>query len=123
MHASEDQLAVELEAGALRTRGEEWGDQCVRHCDLPPGTDLRPLLQGLPGDRCECPHHGYVFSGSINVQYADGSVEVSRAGDLYYWPAGHVGWTDEGVRFIEFSPADQIRPVLAHLAAQVAAAH
>ena len=46
--------------------------------------------------------------------------DVNRAGDLYYWPGGHTGWTDEGVVFVEFSPADEIRPVLEHLGAQLA---
>ena len=47
--------------------------------------------------------------------------EVTSAGDLYYWPGGHTGWTDEGVTFVEFSPADAIKPVLEHLAAQLSA--
>ena len=61
-----------------------------------------------------------VTAGSITVRYEDGTEEVSRAGDLYHWPAGHTGWTDEGVTFIEFSPADDLRPVLEHVAAQLA---
>jgi hypothetical protein len=114
------ELATELEVGDIHTKGEDWGDLCVRHIDLPAGADLRPLLRGLPGDRCDCPHWGYVLEGSINVQYADGTIDVNEAGDLYYWPGGHTGWTDEGVVFIELSPADEIKPVLEHLGAQLA---
>jgi hypothetical protein len=120
MHANERQLAIEMEVGEITTRGEEWGDQIVRHLSLPPGADFRPLLKGLPGDVCDCPHWGYVLEGSIQVQYADGTVELNRAGDFYYWPGGHTGWTDEGVTFVEFSPADELRPVLAHIGAQLA---
>ena len=76
----------------------------------PPGADFTPLFKGLPGDLCQCPHWGYIVEGSITVRYADGTEEVNRAGDLYYWPGGHTGWTDEGVVFIEFSPADEIAP-------------
>jgi hypothetical protein len=61
-----------------------------------------------------------VLEGSITIRYADGTEEISRAGDAYYWPGGHTGWTDEGVRFVEFSPADEIQPVLAHIGAQLA---
>ena len=84
-----------------------------------PGADFRPLLRGLPGDLCHCPHWGYVLAGSIHLRYADGTEEVSRAGDAYYWPAGHTGWTEEGVTFLEFSPATELRPVLEHLTAQL----
>ena len=51
---------------------------------------------------------------------ADGTQEVNRAGELYYWPGGHTGWTDEGVTFIEISPAAEIREVMEHLAAKMA---
>ena len=92
----------------------------MRNIDLPAGADLRPLLAGLPEDRCACPHWGYVMEGSITLRCADGSEETTRAGDLYYWPGGHTAWTDEGVKFVEFSPAEEIAPVLAHLGAQLA---
>ncbi len=31
-----------------------------------------------------------------------------------------MAWTDEGVKFVEFSPAAEIQPVLDHLGAQLA---
>ncbi len=120
MRASENEIDIELEVGDIVTRGEEWGGQLVRHLSLPPGADFTPLFKGLPDDRCQCPHWGYVVEGSINLRFADGTEETSRAGDLYYWPGGHTGWTDEGVTFIEFSPARELRPVLDHVAAQLA---
>jgi hypothetical protein len=119
MRAAANEMPVELEVGDIHTRGTEWGEQSVRHCNLPAGTDLTPLFKGLPGDLCDCPHWGYVIAGSIHVRYADGTEDVNRAGDLYYWPGGHTGWSDEGVTFVEFSPAVEIRPVLAHLGAQL----
>jgi len=120
MHANEEQLAVELEVGEIHTRGEEWGSQLVRHVTLPPSADFRPLLKGLPGDACDCPHWGYVIDGSITIRYADGTEEQNRAGDLYYWPGGHTAWTDDGVTFVEFSPAAELRPVLDHIGMQLA---
>ena len=119
MRASEKELDVELEVSGIVTRGEEWGGQLVRHLSLPPGADFRPLFKGLPGDACQCAHWGYVIAGSIHVGYADGTEELNRAGDLYYWPGGHTGWTDEGVTFIEFSPAADLWPVLEHVGAQL----
>jgi len=119
MHASISEIPVEMQLGDITTRGADWGDLTVRTLDLPPGTDFRPLLAGLPEDRCACPHWGYVISGSITVRYADGTEETSSAGDLYYWPGGHTGWTDEGVVFLEYSPAKEIAPVLSHIASKV----
>jgi hypothetical protein len=120
MKANTSELAVELDVDGILTRGEEWGGQLVRHLSLPPGADFTPLLRGLPGDRCECPHWGYVVEGSFTVRYADGTEETTEAGDLYYWPGGHTGWTVDGVTFIEFSPAEDLRHVLEHVGAQFA---
>lgn len=120
MRAAEHELQIELEVGEIVTRGEDWGGQVVRHLALPASTDFTPLLKGLPGDVCPCPHWGYILAGSIHLRYADGTEEINRAGDLYYWPGGHTGWTDEGVTFVEFSPAENIRPVLEHIGAQFA---
>ncbi len=113
------EMATELEVGEIHTKGEEWGGLLVRHCDLPPGADFTPLFEGLPDDRCASAHWGCILEGSIHVRYADGTEEVSRAGDLYYWPGGHTAWTEEGVVFIELSPADDLRPVLEHVGARL----
>lgn len=114
-----DGMPIELEVDGIVTRSSEGGDVLARHIDLPPGVDFTPLFKGLPGDLCPCPHWGYVLSGSIRLRFADGSEELSSAGDVYYWPGGHTGWTEEGVTFLEFSPTAEIVPVLGHLAAQL----
>lgn len=122
MRTAKNDLAIELDTGGILTRGEEWGGLSVRYLSLPAGADFTPLFVGLPGDMCQSAHWGYVMEGSINVRYADGTEDVSRAGDLFYWPGGHTGWTDEGVVFIEFSPAEDIRPVLEHIGGQLSPA-
>ena len=113
-------MPIELQVGGIETRASECGDVLARHIELPPGVDFTPLLKGLPGDLCPCPHWGQVLAGSIRVRYADGTEELTSAGEVYYWPGGHTGWTDEGVTFLEFSPTAAITPVLEHLAAQLA---
>lgn len=113
-------LPLEMKVDAIETRGAEWGDQMIRHLDLPAGIDFTPLFVGLPGDMCQCPHWGVVLEGSVKLRYADGTEETTSAGQAYYWPAGHTGWTDEGVKFIEFSPTAEILPVLEHLAVKMA---
>jgi len=119
MRATVPEIPVEMKVDGIETRGVDWGGQLVRHLDLPAGVDFTPLFVGLPGDMCQCPHWGWVLSGSIHLRYADGTEEVTRAGEAYYWPAGHTGWTDEGVVFVEFSPAADLAPVLEHLGRQM----
>jgi hypothetical protein len=121
MRSDIEGIPVELKVDGIETHGVTWGDILVRHLDLPAGVDFTPLLKGLPGDLCQCPHWGYVLEGAITVQYADGTQETTGAGELYYWPGGHTGWTDNGVVFMEFSPAEQLQPILEHLGAQLSA--
>jgi len=121
MHGRFDSVPLEMKQGEIETRGVDWDGTTVRVVALPAGVDFTPLLAGLPGDLCQCPHWGLVQRGSMHVRYADGSEEVTSAGELYYWPGGHTGWSGpDGVTFIELSPTDQITPVLTHLAARMA---
>ena len=95
---------------------ETWGGLTVALMSLPANTDATPLLVGLPDDKCQCPHWGYVLKGSMHIGYTDGSEEVVKAGDIFYLPAGHTGWTDEDVSWIEVSPATEYAEVMAHVA-------
>jgi hypothetical protein len=88
-----------------------WGDLLVEFESFPAGLDTTPLLRGLPGDACPCPHWGYVFSGSFEVRYAD-RTEVVRAGDAFYLAPGHVPVFLEDTEMFELSPAAQLREVL-----------
>ena len=119
MNSSLNQIPVEVVAGEIDIRGDKWGDQSVRFVQLPAGADMTPLLKGLPDDLCACPHYGYVLEGSMTIRFADGSEETTTAGEAFYWRGGHTGWTTTGAKFLEFSPAAEIAPVLAHLAPQL----
>ena len=72
--------------------------------------DLAPMLSGLPGGRCSCPHWGYVLKGRMIVRYADHE-EVCEAGDAFYMPPGHTPAADAGTEFIQISPSDQLQEV------------
>jgi len=100
MRASSHELP-ELLGSAIR--GSDWGDLRCAILSLPAGTDVAPLLKGLPNDACPCPHWGYVIKGQVRVIYRD-SEEVIRAGDLYYLPAGHTAIVEEDYEALEFSP-------------------
>lgn len=120
MQTTTRNMPIEMQVDGIETRASECDGVLARHIQLPPGVDFTPLFKGLPGDLCQCPHWGYVLAGSIRLRYADGTEELSSAGDVYHWRGGHTGWTDEGVTFLEFSPTAEIQPVLEHLAAQMA---
>jgi hypothetical protein len=72
--------------------------------------DLAPMLSGLPGGRCPCPHWGYVLKGRMTVRYADHE-EVCEAGDAFYMPPGHTPAAEAGTEFIQISPSDQLQEV------------
>src|SRR6186997_2371663 len=71
--------------------------------------DSTPMMKGLPDDRCQCPHWGYVLSGKLIFRYADRE-EVFEAGDAFYTPPGHVPALHEaGTELVMFSPAEELR--------------
>ena len=109
MRSPVNELPLEMQVGEIETRGVDWGDQLVRHIDLPAGTDFTPLFVGLPGNMCQCPHWGYVLSGRLAFRYAGGE-EVFEAGDAFYTPPGHAPVVREaGTEFVMFSPADELK--------------
>ena len=65
------------------------------------------MLKGLPDDRCQCPHWGYVIAGTLRYRTAEGE-EVFTAGDLYHIPAGHVPVMEAGLEYVEFSPSEAL---------------
>ena len=103
MRTNANELPVVFEAGPAQIRATDWGGLRALLISLPAGTDATPLLQGLPGDRCQCPHWGYVRKGQVTVTYAD-SAETFRSGDLYYMPPGHTIVAVDDLELIEFSP-------------------
>jgi len=72
--------------------------------------DGAPFFRGLPDDRCQSPHWGYVLAGSVTFRYAD-HAETFEAGDAYYAPPGHVPVrTAPGTEALQFSPTEEVRP-------------
>lgn len=108
-------LPERLKAGDLCVQGVDWGGLNIARIRFPKGSDAKPLLEGLPGNVCQCPHWGVVLKGSIHVDYSDGRRETVRAGQVYYWPPGHSVSVDEDYEAIEFSPQDEMGEVIEHL--------
>jgi hypothetical protein len=72
--------------------------------------DQTPILKGLPDDRCQCPHWGYVLKGKLTYRFADHD-EVFEAGDAFYLPPGHVPLAEAGSELVQFSPTEALREV------------
>jgi hypothetical protein len=117
MRAGLDELTVEYDEDGVEIRGARWGDMAVDRMRLAAGTDLSPSLAALPDGLCSGDHYGVVLEGDITVRYGDGTEETTRAGELYYWPAGHTARTEGGVVCILLTPLAQVERMEQLLAA------
>src|ERR1700712_3343391 len=120
MNGAFDDLPIEVQQGALVTRYAEWGEMGVRYARVPAGTDMSPVLQGLPNDRCPSPHWGVVLQGAVHIENADGTKETTRAGEAYFWPAGHTAHMDKDTAFLEIGPVGAMRQFSEHAKAKFA---
>ena len=84
--------------------------------------DLAPLFTGLPDDRCQCPHWGYVVKGRLTYTYTDGTIDDIKAGEAYYARPGHTPKLWAGTEVVEFSPADALAQTMEVVMRNVAAA-
>jgi hypothetical protein len=105
MRSSRQDLPVAVEMPEGMIRQVNWGGMIVESGDVRQTMDGAPLFKGLPDDRCQCPHWGYVLQGRMRFKFADHE-EVYSAGDVYYAPPGHTPVLEAGCEYIEFSPID-----------------
>ena len=107
MHASRADLPAQV-LGEYEGRFVDWGETRVAIETMPANfpPDESPFA-GLPDDRCQCPHWGYVAKGAFTVTYLDGTEERVNAGDVYHLRPGHFVQTLEPTEVIEFSPVHE----------------
>ena len=95
--------------GPVVDRSDQLEGYTVNFVSFREDVDATPLMKGLPDDRCQCPHWGYVVSGKLTFRYADRE-EIFEAGDAFYTPPGHVPVKHEpGTEIVTFSPAEELR--------------
>ena len=75
-------------------------------------TDLTPFFKGLPDDRCQCAHWGYVLRGKLTFKTGNGE-ETFEAGDAYYVGPGHTPVLYAGTEVVEFSPTTELEHTMA----------
>jgi hypothetical protein len=68
-------------------------------------SDPADLFKGLPDDRCQSAHWGYVLKGKVAYRYGDRE-EHYEAGDAYYAPPGHTPLFYADTEVVEFSPTE-----------------
>jgi len=94
--------------GAVLDRFEELEGYTLSFVSFREDIDATPLYKGLPDDRCQCHHWGYVLSGAVTFRYADGEEQIV-AGEAFYIPPGHVPVKHTpGTEFVMFSPTDEL---------------
>ena len=105
--SKESASKVEHYEGIIDDRSEELDGYTAGFTTFLGDMDPAPLFKGLPDDRCQCPHWGYVLKGKITFRFAD-SEETYEAGDAYYVPPGHTPLMFEGCEVVEFSPTEEL---------------
>ncbi|MBM3676373.1 MAG: cupin domain-containing protein [Actinobacteria bacterium] len=110
--ASRDELPLQHVTDTYSARFADWGGITVGFESAPAGMDAQSSLKGLPDDRCQANHWGYLFSGRIVVDYGDRQ-ETIVGGQAYHIPPGHLITFEEDTEAIEFTPTDELEQTLA----------
>jgi hypothetical protein len=121
MHVSKDELEPTI-LGEYEGRSIDAGDFRIAFESMPAQfpPDESPF-KGLPDDRCQCDHWGYLFTGSFRVSYTDGPDEVVHAGEAYHLRPGHFVQTLEPVELVELSPVAEHDRTMAAVARNMSA--
>jgi glyoxylate utilization-related uncharacterized protein len=120
MRGSKQDLPIAFDEMGASSRQAEWGDMNVAIESAPAGGDTALIFKGLPDDRCQCPHWGYVIRGRFRVRYKDRE-EILNAGDAYYLPPGHTTVFEEETEVVEFSPQAEYQKTIEVTVRNVAA--
>ena len=104
------------EQGPVVDRADQLDGYAVNFVQFLQDVDGTFLMKGLPDDKCQCPHWGYVLKGKMTYRYADRD-DTYVAGEAYYAPPGHIPVKHEpGTEIVMFSPADELRRTEAAMA-------
>jgi len=110
--ASKSSASENLELEGYEGHFEDFGPYTVGFETYTADAELAPLFVGLPDDRCQCPHFGYVMKGRLKFTFADDTEELYEGGDAYYAAPGHVPTLYAGTEVVEFSPTPDLQKTL-----------
>jgi hypothetical protein len=112
---------VESVEGFLESRSEDLEGYTASFDSFKADVDPAPFFKGLPDDRCQCPHWGYVLKGKMTFRFPDRE-ETYEAGDAFYAPPGHTPVMFAGSEIVEFSPAAELAKTMEVVTRNMAAA-
>ncbi len=108
---------IAIEAPGVELRKQNAGPMTVAFVRAQKGTDLRPALNGLPDNLCQCPHWGFVLKGTVRMHMQKGSQDYT-AGQAFYWAPGHAPEMLEDTEYVDFSPSLEFDAVIQHIIQQ-----
>jgi hypothetical protein len=108
--------------GVAEDRSADLDGYTVNFVSIRETHDLAPMLKGLPGGNCACPHWGYVLKGRLTVRYADHD-EVIEAGDAFYMSPGHAPAAEAGTELVQISPTAELAETEAAIMKSMQEAH
>ena len=118
--ASKETASNVEDMGVMVGRYEELGPYTVGFETFREDADAAPLMKGLPDDRCQSAHWGFVVTGKVTFTYADRE-EVYETGDAYYAEPGHTPAVTAGTEVIEFSPTADYQQTIEAIGKNMAA--
>ena len=108
---SRDELPVVEIVPGYSSRMADWGGMTVAFERAHAGQDASSMVKGLPDDRCQAPHWGFLFSGRMVVDYGDRQ-ETVEGGSAYYIEPGHRISFPEDCDALEFTPTAELERTL-----------
>ena len=108
-----DDLPTELEGPGVAIRRKDFDGLAMCLIRLDAGLRTDPLFAGLPDDRCQCGHWGYIISGTMRVHSAEGARDY-EAGEIYYWEPGHNLEAVEDAEYLEITKSADYDALMAH---------
>ena len=118
--ATKQTTAVGLDIPVIEIRQTELGDYTVAFETHRDDFNPAPLFVGLPDDRCQCTHLGYVQQGKITFHYAHGD-ETFSAGEAYVALPGHTPEIHANSEVVEFTLTSEAEKTAAVLEKNMAA--
>jgi hypothetical protein len=106
-----------IDGNGVELRKQSVGAMTVAFVRAQKGTDLRPVLHGLPDNLCQCPHWGYVLKGKLRMHAKTGHHDY-EAGQAFYWAPGHAPEMLEDTEYVDFSPTQEFDQVMQHITSQ-----
>ena len=108
---SRDTLPLTEIIPGYSSRMADWGGITVAFEKAHKGQDASSMVKGLPDDRCQAPHWGFLFSGTMIVDYGDRQ-ETIEGGEAYYVAPGHKITFETDCEALEFTPTDALNVTL-----------